>query len=210
MFSLHLIERLILLGWKSFSHTEKEILFHLDKTDFQELFLHFWSAISFFLKWILTSHTGKAWESDNRVQESVGQMFLAVSKHPSGSAKPVDFPVCVGFLLWTVKWGLNTHDPAKHWGWDRCCCLGKGWKPKSGLTSVTYRFGLSSTGCWQCQEISSFKEWQISPLPARWHGLCHGSLSLANDYRVESRLQIFLHWLSGLMEAVTFQPTPRS
>lgn len=22
------------------------------------------------------------------------------------------------------------HDPAKHWGWDRCCFLGKGWQPK--------------------------------------------------------------------------------
>lgn len=82
-----------------YSHTENGILFHLDKTDFQDLFLHFWSATSFFLKWILTCHTGKAWES-NRQQStrSVGQTYLEVSKFPFGSAKPADFPECVGFL----------------------------------------------------------------------------------------------------------------
>lgn len=40
----------------------------------------------------------------------------------------------------------------------------------------------------------------------RHFSLCHGGLSPAT----ESRLQIFLHWLSALTDAVTFQPTPRS
>lgn len=52
-----------------YSPTQKGILFHLNKTDFQDLFLHFLSSISFFLQWVLTSHTGKIWKSDNKVQE---------------------------------------------------------------------------------------------------------------------------------------------
>lgn len=67
----------------TYSHVEKGMLFYLCKTGCLDLFLHFWSATSLFLKWILTCHAGMAWESNTQqTARSMSQMYLQVSKPP--------------------------------------------------------------------------------------------------------------------------------